>query len=163
MTKRQTETPEQAIWQTATELPAAVFAVLRKADKAINPITIVATIDPDGTPHTAPFGSLRAITSRSLRLICSRLHDSYANLYRDARVSVAVLAPPDVAVSIRGRAKVIKEQMDSAQDYAIVAIDIEKVKNNMARSGVIKSSITFSPADDALDWFSDILGELESV
>jgi hypothetical protein len=163
MAKHQTETPEQTDWQTVPELPPAAFAILRKADKAFNPIAVVATLALDGSPHTAPFGSLRAVTPRSLRLICFRLHDTYTNLCRDERVIVAVLAPPDVAVSIRGRARVIKERMDSAEDYAIVTIDIEEVKNDMVRLGVIKSATTFSPADDVLDRFSDILGELENV
>ena len=124
---------------------------------------MVATLAPDGSPHTAPFGSLRAVTPRSLRLICFRLHDTYTNLCRDERVIVAVLAPPNVAVSIRGRARVIKERMDSAEDFAIVTIDIEEVKNDMIRLGAIKSPITFSPTDDAINWFSDMLGELENM
>ena len=163
MTKRQTERPAQTDWQTATELPPAAFAILRKADKALNPVAVVATLAPDGSPHTAPFGSLRAVTPRSLRLICFRLHDTYTNLCRDERVIVAVLAPPNVAVSIRGRARVIKERMDSAEDFAIVTIDIEEVKNDMIRLGAIKSPITFSPTDDAINWFSDMLGELENM
>jgi flavin reductase (DIM6/NTAB) family NADH-FMN oxidoreductase RutF len=58
-------------------------------------------MDKDGTPHTAPFGSVRAVTPRLLRLISARYHDTYANLARDGRAVVALLAPPDIAVSIR--------------------------------------------------------------
>ena len=57
-------------------------------------------VDPDGTPCTAPFGSLRAATPRLLWLACLRYHDTYANLCRDGRVTVALLAPPGIAVSI---------------------------------------------------------------
>ena len=89
-------------WRRAAELPPDVFAVLHKADRAINPITVVATVDADGAPRTAPFGSLRAVTPSLLRLACNQYHDTYANLCRDGRVSVALLAPPNIAVSILG-------------------------------------------------------------
>ena len=52
MTERQ-ESQEEERWRRAGELPADVFAVFHKADRAINPISIVATVDPDGSPHTA--------------------------------------------------------------------------------------------------------------
>ena len=74
-------------------------------------VTVVATVDPDGAPHTAPFGSLRAVTPRLLRLACNHHHDTYANLRRDGQVSVVLLASPNIAVSIRGRARLVKERI----------------------------------------------------
>jgi hypothetical protein len=52
-------------WRRAAELPPEVFAALHKANRAINPIAIVATVAPDGSPHTAPSGS------------CGRSHPNY--------------------------------------------------------------------------------------
>ena len=40
------------------ELPADVFGGLHKPNRAVNPISIVATVDRDGMPRTAPVGSL---------------------------------------------------------------------------------------------------------
>ena len=58
---------------------------------------------------------------------------------------VALLAPPNIAVSIRGRARVVKERMDTGEQSAIVEIDVEEVKNDMIRRGAIGSAVTFSP------------------
>ena len=80
-------------WRRTPELPLHVFEVLHKPNRAINPIAIVATVDPDGMLRTAPFGSLRAVTPKLLRLACNRRHDTYANLCGDGRVSVALLSP----------------------------------------------------------------------
>ena len=44
-------------WRRAPELPEVVFAAWRKPDSAISPIAVVATVDPDGTPHTAPLAA----------------------------------------------------------------------------------------------------------
>jgi hypothetical protein len=153
----------RADWKTKPELPEYVFEALEKPDKAINPVAIVATVDADGTPRTAPFGSVRAVSRRLLRLITLRYHDTYANLVRDGRLSVAVLAPPDIAVSIVGRACVVKEKMDISEHDAIVEIDIREVKNDMVRSGVIEGAIRFSVRERDWPWFEAVLGELESM
>jgi hypothetical protein len=72
---------EGAYRSTAPELPQEVLA-WRKSDRAISPVAIVATIDADRTPRTAPFGGLRAVTPRLLRLCSWHGHDTYANLCR---------------------------------------------------------------------------------
>jgi uncharacterized pyridoxamine 5'-phosphate oxidase family protein len=148
-------------WRRAAELPEEVFAALRKPDRAINPVAIVATVDEDGTPHTAPFGSVRAVTPKLLRLISARYHDSYQNMARDGRVMLAVVAAPDIAVGIRGRARVVREQMLAAEESALVEIDVEEVKNDMVRSGLIESGIGFKPLAQVQDWFDAVIGEAE--
>jgi hypothetical protein len=156
-------TPSAACWQTASELPEAVFAAWRKLSRALNPTAIMATLDADGCPHTAPFGSLRAATPRLLRFVTWRGHDTFANLCRDDRVAVALVAPPDLAVSIRGRARVVRARMASDGEYAIVEIDVEEVKNDMVRSVVIESGITVAVRERARPWFDAVLGELEGA
>jgi hypothetical protein len=149
-------------WRRASELPPEVFAVLRKPNRAINPVTIVATVDPDGTPRTAPFGSVRAVTPRLLRMACLHYHDTYANLCRDGGVMVALVAPPDIAVSILGRARVVRERMSMDERSAILDIDVEEVKNDMV-AGAIGSAIAFFPRDEHKDWFEAALAELEEM
>jgi hypothetical protein len=150
-------------WRRASELPAYVFDLLIKANRAINPVAIVATIDPDGAPRTAPFGSLRAVSPRLLRLACNRHHDTHANLSRDPRVSVAVLAPGDVAVSIRGRARVVKHGMAVGEYLDVLEIDVEEVKNDMMRRGAIESGIGFRPPDDLMEFYVGAIAEIEDM
>jgi len=150
-------------WRRAPELPPEVFEALRKPSRAINPVTIVATVGPDGAPHAAPFGSVRAVTPRLLRMISLHYHDTYANLCRDGRVVVALVAPPNIAVSIRGRARVVREQMHASEQSAILEIDVEEVKNDMPRSGTIGSAITFFPLDEYQAWFEAVLAEVEDM
>ena len=78
---------ERGDWRTASELPPYVFEALHKPGTAINPVAIVATVDPDGAPRTAPFGSIRAVTPQMLRMLSLRYHDTYANLCRDGQAS----------------------------------------------------------------------------
>ena len=161
--KQSEQAPGGEQWRSASELPPDVFAALHKPDRAINPVTIVATVDSDGRPRTAPFGSLRAITPQLLRLACGNYHDTYVNLRRDGQVSVAVLAPPDIAVSIRGRARIIKGQMDIAKHLVAVEIDIEEVKNDMMRRGIIESAVGFTPPEDLKDFYVGAIAEIEDM
>lgn len=163
MTSDQVPERREIHWRTVPEIPEEVFAVCHKPDRAINPVTIVATVDADGTPRTAPFGSVRAITPRLLRMISARYHDTYANLCRDGRVAVALIAPPDIAVTIRGRARVVKERMDADRNHALLEVDVQEVKNDMVRSGSIGSAITFFPRDELQHWFDAAISEMEEM
>lgn len=144
-----------------TEIPKDALAVWRKPDRAISPIAIVATVDADGSARTAPFGSLRAVTSRLLRFASSRYHDTYLNLCRDNRVTVALLSPPNIALTVRGRARVIKESMDSYENGAILEVDVEEVKNDMVRTVRLDSGITITSQQGFEWWFDGIIGEME--
>jgi flavin reductase (DIM6/NTAB) family NADH-FMN oxidoreductase RutF len=156
-----TDTQPPKRWRRAAELPEEVFAILRKPNRAINPVAIASTVGEDGAPHTAPFGSLRAVTPKLLRLISARYHDTYKNMARDGRVMIAVVAAPDIAVSIRGRARVVREQMVASEESALVEIDVEEVKNDMVRSGLIESGIGFKPLAQLQEWFDSVIGEAE--
>jgi hypothetical protein len=150
-------------WRRAPELSPEVYAALRKENRGINPVTVVATVDEDGSPHAAPFGSVRAVTPQLLRMISLRYHDTFANLCRDGRVMVAVVAPPDIAVTIRGRARVVRERMEMHEHSAAIEIDVEEVKNDMVGSGTVGSAITFFPKAELQGWFDAALRELEKL
>jgi hypothetical protein len=150
-------------WSTATELPKAVFVAWHKPGNVISPVAILATVDADGKPRTAPFGSLRAMTPRLLRLCSFHEHDTYTNLCRDGQVSIALVSPPDIAVSIRGRARVVKEQLDHDAHFAILEVDIEEVKNDMPFRIVIDSAITISAKEEFRPWYDGMMTELGSV
>ena len=150
-------------WHLAPELPVEVFTILRKPDRKITPVAVIATVNEDGTPHTAPFGSLRAITPNKLRMICFHYHHTYSNLLRDGRICASVLAPPDIAVSIQGSAQLIRSAMISDINYAIFEIDIEQVKNDMVKTLMIDTPITVTPHYEYQDWFDDALEELEDL
>jgi hypothetical protein len=150
------------IWQTETELLPEMFEAWHKPDGAISPVAIVATVDPDGMPRTSPFGSLRAITPRLLRLFSWREHDTYANLCRDGRVSVALVSP-DVAVSVTGRARVVRERANHDEQFAILDIDVEEVKNDMAYRIVVESGIEIVAKERHKPWYSAAMAEIEAT
>ncbi len=145
-----------------SELPSIIAASLQMHEG--NPTVIVATIDSNGAPHTAPFGSLRAINTRRLRFGCDRKHDTYSNLRRDDHISVSLVIPPNIAVSISGRASVVKEQMSLLKTDAIIEITIANVKDDtLAVPGVtIDSGITYSLPAEAKEMITRYIAEIDS-
>lgn len=127
--------------QSRDELPAAVVDWLRRGPGEV--VAIMATTDADGSPRTAAFGALRAVSSRHLRFSCRRTHSTYFNIIRDGRVMVALYGHPDIALGIRGQARVIREQLADWPGNAVIGIDVTGVKNDQLAWAPIASGITY--------------------
>ena len=143
-------------WRRSPELLEDAFKAWNKGDGALNPSSVVATVDEDGSPRVAPFGSLRAVTPRLLRLIVHRYHDTLANLKRDPRTMIAMVCPPDVAVSVRGAARIVEEPFSLDERYALLEIDIEEVKNDMPVRIGIETGIAISPSGPFVEWWKEL-------
>jgi hypothetical protein len=157
------ETRKNGFWSTTLELPTEVFEAWQKTSGAISPVAIVASVDPDGAPRTAPFGSLCAITPRLLWLCSLHDYDTYANLCRDGQAMVALVSPPNISVSVRGQTRVVKERMEHDEHFAVLEIDIEEVKNDMVYRIVIESGITISAREKHKPWYDAVISELEAI
>ena len=151
---------QQERWRRSPKLPEEVFTAWQKSGGELNPSSVVATIDEDGAPRTAPFGSLRAITPSLLRLLIHRYHDTLTNIKRDGRVMVVLIAPPNVAVSVQGRARVVSEPWEADERYALVEIDVIEVKNDMPVKIDIESGIMISPTGPFQQWWESVSNQL---
>ena len=88
------------------ELPQDAYELLRT--QAVD--VVIATVDEDGFPRTAPYGLVRALDRKTLRVGIGPSKRTYANIVRDGKVMVCVLAEGNIALGIRGHARVIKER-----------------------------------------------------
>ena len=109
------------------ELPENAYELLRT--KPID--VVIATVDEDGFPRTAPYGLIRALDRKTLRVGIGPGKRTYANIVRDGKVMVCMLAEGNIALGIRGRARVIKERMESWNLHvAMIEINILEVKSD---------------------------------
>lgn len=155
------QSPPKERWRRSPELLEDAFFAWKKANGALNPSSVVATVDEDGTPRVAPFGSLRAVNPRLLRFIVHRYHDTLANLKREPRVMVSMICSPDIAVSVRGRARIVEEPFSIDINYALVEINIEEVKNDMPVRIGIDSGISIAPSGPFVQWWNNIWKQME--
>jgi hypothetical protein len=74
---------------------------------------------------------------------------------------VAFLAPSVVAVSIFGRARVVKDKMEADERAAMVEIDVEEVKNDLVFRGSIESGIELNIRESHIGWYLTLVEEVE--
>jgi uncharacterized pyridoxamine 5'-phosphate oxidase family protein len=123
---------------------------------------IVATVDEDGSPRTAPFGWVYAKDSQHIRFATSRGHDTYKNIVRNGRVMVCLLEEENTALSIRGNASVYKESFDCVRHMAMIEIDITTIKSDVSRVGNVTSGINTKVNDRFRDMMKDVYAEMKN-
>ena len=74
-----------------------------------------------------------------------------------------MLAPPNIAVSVGGRARLFKERIDTGELLAILKIDIEEAKNDMVRWSSFESAVGFVPPADLEDHYVGAIAKLEDM
>jgi hypothetical protein len=57
----------------------------------------------------------------------------------------------------------VKERMDIGEHLAILEIDVEKVKNDMMRRGVIESTVGFIPPEELKGYYTGAIAEIEDM
>jgi hypothetical protein len=122
-------------------------------------VAVVATVDEDGTPRTALFGALAAPSPRELRLSCRRSHATYANIRRNGRVSLQLVAAPDLAVSVRGRARVVA-QARALPGNDIISVAIDNVEDDRVPFAHVVSGIRYTAPEDVRPLLEALTHEL---
>lgn len=120
-----------------TELnPALIDLFNKKVNTAI-----VATIDQNYFPHTAPFNFIVVRDPKHLRIAVSRQHLTFVNIIENGYVALAVLDEGDIAVCIKGFAQVVKDNMETDINMAIVEIEVVEIKKNNSSISYVTQGI----------------------
>ncbi len=124
-------------------------------------IIVVATVDEDGSPRTAPFGWVYAVDSETLRFSTSRSHDTYKNIARDGRVMICLIEEDNTAISVKGNARICKEQLESGSSHiAMVEIYISDVKSDVTRVARVISGVKCEINEKFVKMTKDIYNEM---
>jgi hypothetical protein len=102
-------------------------------------IGILATVDP--RPYAIPVSAPVRVGDQRILMALRRSRGSLARLRRRPEVALAVLAEGNVAFTACGRAHVVAEPMVTAQDYAAVAIDVERIDDHRQREFEVDAGI----------------------
>jgi hypothetical protein len=76
---------------------------------------------------------------------------------------VSLVAPPDVAVSVRGRARVLKENMSLMETDAVLEIEVEEVKNDLIRGTKIETGIAYSVPENLVPVVESYIAEVREM
>jgi len=112
--------------EAGSELPPKAVEAL-----AGGRLVVVATIDEEGWPYTMVMNWAAARDAKTVRLSLDRRTRTLANIRRNGRVMLEVLAD-GVIVGVRGSARIIQEQMAHAPiPSAMVEVTVELVKDDL--------------------------------
>jgi hypothetical protein len=102
-------------------------------------IAVLTTVDP--APHAIPVSAPLRAGERSILLSLQRDRGSLARLRERPEVALTILTEGDIAITARGRARIVEEPMGHAPDYAAVAIDVEHVDDHCQAAFVVEAGV----------------------
>jgi len=123
-------------------------------------IVVVATVDEDGSPRTAPFGWVYAKDGKTIRFSTSRGHDTYKNIDRDGRVMICLLEEGNTAISIKGNARISKKNLSVLDHCAMVEVGIEHIKSDVTGVANIFSGVKCEINDSHMEITKNIYNEI---
>ena len=110
--------------------------------------TIAVLVTTDAGPHAIPVSWPVRAGDRRILLSLKSDRGSLARLRARPEVALLILGGGNVALSARGRATVIAEQMPSAQDYAAVQLDVDVIDDHRQSAFAVDRGIQRTVLDD---------------
>jgi hypothetical protein len=111
-------------------------------------ISIVGTVNEDGSPNTAPMSLFHAVDDKTIVAGMMRKCRTVENLKRDGRLIIEVLFEGDVSLGIFGTANVIKEPLSGSEAMLAVKIDVNGVKRDTSPAQIVISGPRSKPRTD---------------
>lgn len=102
---------------------------------------VVSTINDKGYPHAIPIGLITPRDSKTILMSFMKGHQSAANIKNNSKAFITVCDGPDLAVGIRGTARVIKEPMDGNQGMSMIEFKVEEVKSDTTPAASVEQGI----------------------
>ena len=141
------------------ELPKEAYDALRSRV----PSVILATVSSDGFPNTTPVHLIFAKDKKTILMALAKRHQGLANIREGGKVMVCMCESKDVNVSIRGKAKVVMETMDSNNTMCAVRLDIIDIKDDSTHSQTISGIRYRCRTEKGEKFITGVLNELEEM
>lgn len=114
---------------------------------------ILATITDEGFPHSMPVHLVIASNNKTLKMAIVRGHKTSENIRKNNRAVITVIDGPDIAISIKGSAKIAKEYMECNPDMCIAEFIVDEVKSDATPTVIITEGIRGKHRDDSIKGF----------
>jgi len=100
-----------------------------------------------GPPHAIPVSTAVRAGPRRVLFALARTRASLARLRADPKCALTVLAAPDVAVTVHGRATIVQDPMAVADGVAAVAIDVDEIQSHADPRFTIEAGVRWHWVD----------------
>ena len=125
---------------------------------------VLATVDMEGNPNTAPVHLMWAVDANHLLLALANRHQSSENLKTQGRYSLSILEGDDQAFSIQGTAKLIRQPMEANPHMVLFQMKVNQVKADTAPTvRVVQGIITEKRNERTSEFFDKCFLEMKSM
>jgi hypothetical protein len=127
-------------------------------------ITVAGTVGADGAPNTCPVSLIYAKDEKTLLVATLRTTNTSANLRRDGRVSLEIIAPEDLVMGIQGTMRLLKDPMECSSAMALWEMQVAQVKQDTSPAQrVIQGPASTPRSEKAQEFEKAAFAELVAV
>lgn len=138
-------------------LPVEVVELFNKELTTV----VVSTITSEGLPHAMPVHLLAAPNDKTIRMALVKGHQTVANIKDNGKVFISILEGTDLAMGIRGSAKVVREPMEGNPAMCMVEINVEQIKSDTTPTAIVTDGVRIKHrSDKTATFFRDMFDEL---
>ncbi|MDK2821150.1 MAG: hypothetical protein PWP31_1115 [Clostridia bacterium] len=102
---------------------------------------VLSTLSTEGYPHAMPVHLLFAPNNKTIRMALMKTHQTTENIKKHSKVFITVLEGTDIAMGIKGTAKVIKDTMDGNKAMCMIEINVEQIKSDTTPTVIVNEGI----------------------
>lgn len=102
---------------------------------------VVSTMTSEGFPHAMPVHLLAAPDNKTIRMALVKVHQTTANIKNNGKAFITVLDGPDLAVGIKGSARVVREPMEGNAAMCMIEFKVEEIKSDTTPTVIVKEGV----------------------
>jgi len=122
---------------------------------------IISTVTEEGVPHAMPVHLMAAPDNKTIRLSLMKVHQTIANIKHNSKAFITVLEGPDIAIGIKGSAKVIREPMNGNNAMCMVEFKVEEIKSDTTPTVIVNTGVrTTHRTEKTKNFFRGMFDEL---
>lgn len=127
-------------------------------------VSVVGTVNEDGTPNTAPMSLFYCPSEKTIVAGMVKTSRTVSNIRRSGKLIIEVLFDGDIAYGITGDGIVVKDPLDSSEATLAVRIDVTSVKRDTSPAQEVTSGTKIKPRSErAVAYEKAVMDELASL
>lgn len=122
---------------------------------------ILSTVTSEGFPHAMSVHLISAPDDKTVRMALASKHKTTENIKDNGKAFITVLEGTDIAVSMKGAAKVIREPMEGNSAMAMIEFKVEEIKSDTTPTVIVTDGVRSKHrTDKTKDFFRAMFDEL---
>jgi len=114
---------------------------------------VLSTITPEGFPHAMPVHLLCSPDEKTILMALVKNHQTTKNIMNNGKAMITALDGEDIAVGIKGTAKVVKEPMDANKAMVAIAFEVEEIKSDTTPTVIVTQGVRFKHRSNKTEEF----------